>query len=258
MGKIHEVVCVKPSAPWCLVPGKQPRWEPVQPYLPAELPAEARERQWVQAAQHLWAHEGIQAPGAGGAPKAWLGSFLKAQRWEQMGGTCVHSGLVCENDDGALPRSWLGCPPPEHCCWHIPTFLAVTSVQSLSLSLSLCLSLSLSLSLSHTHTHTHYKSCGGEKELDAAWKGAGLPTALVFLSPSSWKWPLPAMQDQRLQDEPAGMEGVCSGVRSTGSRAQPVSVPAQALHFKAATGFGSSLWLIFPSTVWTSSDWREA
>ena len=71
-----------------------------------------------------------------------------------MGGTCVSSGLFCESDDGALPRSWLGCPPPEHCCWQIPTFLAVTFVQSLSLSLSL--------------THTHYKSCGGEKELDAA------------------------------------------------------------------------------------------
>ena len=138
-------------------------------YLPAEPPVEARELQWVQAAQHLWALGGMDVLGVGGAPKAWLGAFLKAQRWEQMGGTCVSSGLFCESDDGALPRSWLGCPPPEHCCWQIPTFLAVTFVQSLSLSLS--------------HTHTHYKSCGGEKELDASWKGAGLPTVLVFLSP---------------------------------------------------------------------------
>lgn len=43
------------------------------------------------------------------------------------------------------------------------------------------------------------------------------------------------MQGQRLQDELAGMEGVCSGVQSTGSRAQPVSLPVQALHFKAVT-----------------------
>lgn len=43
------------------------------------------------------------------------------------------------------------------------------------------------------------------------------------------------MQGQRLQDELAGMEGVCRGVRSTDSRAQPVSLPVQALHFKAVT-----------------------
>ena len=172
VGKIHEAVRVKPSAPWCLVPGKQPQWEPAQPYLPAELLAEARERQWVQAAQHLWAHEGVQAPGAGGAPKAWLGAFLKAQRWEQMGGTCVRSGLVCENDDGALPRSWLGCPPPEQCCWHIPAFLAITFVQSLSLSLS----------LSHTHTHTLQILWWGERTWCCLKRGR--PSHSPCVSPS--------------------------------------------------------------------------
>lgn len=106
-------------------------------------------------------------------------------------------------------------------------------------------------------THTHYKSCGGEKELDAAWKGAGLPTVLVFLSPSSWKWPLPAMQDEGLQDELAGMEGVYSGVRSMGSRALCHSRLCTS-RLWPWTGYGSSLWLIFPSTVWTSLDWREA
>ena len=99
-----------------------------------------------------------------------------------MGGTCVHSGLVCENDDGALPRSWLGCPPPEHCCWHIPTFLAVTSVQSLSLSLSV----SLSLSLSHTHTHTHTHTTNlvvGRKNLMLLEKGQAFPQPLCFSLP---------------------------------------------------------------------------
>ena len=136
-------------------------------YLPAEPPVEARELQWVQAAQHLWALGGMDVLGVGGAPKAWLGAFLKAQRWEQMGGTCVSSGLFCESDDGALPRSWLGCPPPEHCCWQIPTFLAVTFVQSLSLSLS----------LSHTHTTNLVV---GRKNLMLLEKGQAFPRSLCF------------------------------------------------------------------------------
>lgn len=43
------------------------------------------------------------------------------------------------------------------------------------------------------------------------------------------------MQDEGLQDELAGMEGVCNGVGRMGSRAQPVSLPFQALHVKAVT-----------------------
>ena len=121
------------------------------------------------------------------------------------------------------------------------------------------LSLSLSLSLTHTHTHTHTHTTNlvvGRKNLMLLEKGQAFPQSLCFSLPS-----LESGHSQPCRTRGCRMSqlewreyAVVFGARALELNQCLCQPRLCTSRLRPWTGFGSSLWLIFPSTVWTSSD----